>query len=32
MNGIDLKYMFTTAEGRIGRQTWWIGVGLLSAC
>lgn len=29
MNGIDLKYMFTTAEGRIGRQTWWIGVGLL---
>jgi uncharacterized membrane protein YhaH (DUF805 family) len=29
MRGIDLNYMFTTAEGRIGRQTWWIGVGIL---
>jgi len=29
MGNIDLKYMFTTPEGRIGRQTWWIGVAIL---
>lgn len=29
MGNIDLKYMFTSPEGRIGRKTWWIGVGFL---
>jgi len=29
MNNIDFKYLFTTAEGRISRQQWWIGVGIL---
>lgn len=29
MNGAKLQFMFTTAEGRIGRQTWWIGVLIL---
>ena len=29
MGNIDLKYMFMSPEGRIGRQTWWIGVGIL---
>jgi uncharacterized membrane protein YhaH (DUF805 family) len=31
MNNIDLKYLFMTPEGRIGRQQWWIGVGILFA-
>ena len=31
MNNIDLKFLFTTAEGRISRQQWWIGVGILFA-
>jgi uncharacterized membrane protein YhaH (DUF805 family) len=29
MGNIDLKYMFTSPDGRIGRQTWWIGVAIL---
>ncbi|MEQ8966603.1 MAG: DUF805 domain-containing protein [Azospirillaceae bacterium] len=29
MGGIDLNYMFTTADGRIGRLTWWLGVAIL---
>jgi uncharacterized membrane protein YhaH (DUF805 family) len=29
MNNVDFKYLFTSAEGRIARQQWWIGVGLL---
>ena len=29
MQGIDFKYLFTSAEGRIKRQQWWIGVGIL---
>ncbi|WP_366656019.1 DUF805 domain-containing protein [Fodinicurvata sp. EGI_FJ10296] len=29
MGNLDLKFMFLTPEGRVGRQTWWIGVGLL---
>ncbi len=29
MGNIDLKFMFLTHEGRIGRQTWWIGVAIL---
>lgn len=29
MEGIDLKYMFTTMDGRISRKTWWIGVAIL---
>jgi uncharacterized membrane protein YhaH (DUF805 family) len=29
VGNIDLKYMFMSAEGRIGRQTWWIGVAIL---
>lgn len=29
MGNIDLKFMFLTPDGRIGRQTWWIGVGIL---
>lgn len=29
MNNIDFKYLFTSAEGRISRQQWWIGVGIL---
>ena len=31
MGHIDFKYLFTTAEGRISRQQWWIGVGILFA-
>jgi uncharacterized membrane protein YhaH (DUF805 family) len=29
MNNIDFKYLFMTPEGRISRQQWWIGVGIL---
>jgi len=29
MGRLDLNYMFATADGRIGRQTWWIGVAML---
>ena len=29
MEDIDLKYLFTSIEGRIYRQQWWIGVGIL---
>ena len=26
MQGIDFQYLFTSPEGRINRQRWWIGV------
>ena len=29
MQNIDFQYLFMTAEGRINRQPWWIGVGIL---
>ncbi|MGI9465450.1 MAG: DUF805 domain-containing protein [Aestuariivirgaceae bacterium] len=29
MQGLDLQYLFMTSEGRINRQPWWIGVGIL---
>ena len=29
MDGIDFKYLFTSADGRIKRQQWWIGVAIL---
>ena len=29
MGNIDFGYLFTSAEGRINRQKWWIGVGIL---
>jgi len=29
MQDIDWKFLFTTFEGRINRQLWWIGVGIL---
>ena len=29
MGNLDLLYMYTSPEGRIGRQTWWIGVAIL---
>lgn len=31
MDNIDFKYLFTSAEGRISRKQWWIGVGILFA-
>ena len=31
MDNVDFKYLFTSAEGRIARQQWWIGVGILFA-
>jgi uncharacterized membrane protein YhaH (DUF805 family) len=31
MNNVDLKYLFTSADGRIARQQWWIGIGILFA-
>ena len=29
MQNIDFAYLFTSAEGRINRKPWWIGVGIL---
>ncbi len=29
MENIDWKYLFTSVDGRINRQLWWIGVGVL---
>ncbi len=29
MQGIDFQYLFMSSEGRISRQPWWIGVGIL---
>ena len=29
MGNIDFGYLFTSAEGRISRQQWWIGIGIL---
>jgi uncharacterized membrane protein YhaH (DUF805 family) len=29
MDNVDFKYLFTSAEGRISRKQWWIGVGIL---
>ncbi len=29
MQNIDITYLFTNPEGRINRQKWWIGVGIL---
>ncbi len=29
MGNVDMAYLFTSAEGRISRQQWWIGVGTL---
>ncbi len=29
MQDIDFAYLFTSAEGRINRQRWWIGIGIL---
>ncbi len=29
MQGIDLQFLFMTSDGRINRQRWWIGVGIL---
>jgi uncharacterized membrane protein YhaH (DUF805 family) len=31
MGDIDFANLFTSAEGRINRQKWWIGIGLLFA-
>ncbi len=31
MGNLDLTYLFTSPEGRIGRQRWWIGVAILFA-
>ena len=31
MANIDWKFLFTDFEGRINRQLWWIGVGVLFA-
>lgn len=31
MQDIDFAYLFSSAEGRINRQRWWIGVGILIA-
>ena len=31
MQDIDFAYLFSSAEGRINRQRWWIGVGILFA-
>ena len=31
MGNIDMTYLFTSAEGRISRQQWWIGIGILIA-
>ena len=29
MANVDMTYLFTSAEGRINRQQWWIGFGIL---
>ncbi len=29
MGNVDLGYLFTSADGRISRQQWWIGIGIL---
>jgi len=29
MGNLDFTYLFTSPEGRIGRQRWWIGVAIL---
>lgn len=29
MDKIDFGYLFTSIDGRINRQKWWMGVGLL---
>ncbi|MGB5212786.1 MAG: DUF805 domain-containing protein [Anderseniella sp.] len=29
MGNVDLMYLFTSAEGRIGRLHWWAGLGIL---
>jgi len=29
MGNIDLSYLFTSSEGRIGRGHWWIGAAVL---
>lgn len=31
MDQIDWKFLFATYEGRINRQLWWIGVGVIFA-
>lgn len=31
MGNVDLAYLFTSVEGRINRQQWWIGIGILIA-
>ena len=31
MDSIDWKFLFTAYEGRINRQLWWIGVGVIFA-
>ena len=31
MDAIDWKFLFTSYEGRINRQLWWIGVGIIFA-
>lgn len=31
MGNVDMAYLFTSAEGRISRQQWWIGIGILVA-
>ncbi len=31
MGNIDFTYLFTSADGRLNRQQWWIGVGILLA-
>ena len=30
MGNIDMMYLFTSAQGRISRQQWWIGLGILA--
>ncbi len=29
MANVDMIYLFTSTEGRISRQQWWIGIGML---
>ncbi len=29
MGNVDIAYLFTSIEGRISRQQWWVGVGIL---
>jgi len=30
MGNVDMTYLFTSADGRINRQQWWIGIGILA--